>query len=286
MGWLKDRMEADMKLRNLRHRTQVSYLMYARALAAFHRRSPAEMDEEDVRGYLLHLVEVRKASASTVNVNISALRFLFGVTLGRPEVMRAFKSPKRDWKLPSVLTGTEVEAVLAALDGPRYRAVVTTMYAAGLRVSEACKLRVDDIDSGRMVIHVRDCKGRRDRLVMLSPRLLELLRGYWRVARPKPPYLFAGERGRPVHVDTVRKVLKLAVERSGLTKRVTSHTMRNSFATHLLAAGTDIRTIQALLGHASVISTMRYAQVTDRLINNTQSPLDVLPTEMGRRALG
>lgn len=281
MGQLRDRMEADLRLRNLRPRTQVSYLFYARGLAAFHHRSPAEMGEEDVRAYLVHLVNERKVGPSTLNVCISALKFLFGVTLGRPEVMQSFGRAKKVKKLPEVLSGTEIEAVLGAIRMPNYRALMTTVYAAGLRIGEACRLRVEDIDSARMLLLVRNGKGGKDRAVMLSVRLLTILREYWRAERPRLPYLFWGSRG-PIDTETVRKVLRAAAAQSGVTKRVTPHLLRHSFATHLLEAGTNVRTIQALLGHSSLETTQLYTHVSNGLIGRTKSPLDLLPTEAGR----
>jgi site-specific recombinase XerD len=287
MGELRERMEADLRLRNYRPRTQGQYLLCGQVLAAHFRRSPAEMGEEDVRAFLLHLVDGRGAGPSTVKVYIAAFKFLFGVTLGRPEVMRSFSVPRVPLKLPEVLSGTEVESLLGAVHSPKYRAILTTTYGAGLRIGEACKLCVGDIDSTRMLIHVRDGKGGRNRFVMLSERLLWVLREYWRAVKPPQPYLFPGRGGdAPIDPESVRKVLRAAVAASGISKPVTPHILRHSFATHLLESGTDIRTIQVVLGHASVQTTQRYAHVSSRHIARTQSPLDLLATERGKQALG
>jgi len=282
MGKLRQRMEADLRLQNLRPRTQVEYLRCARKLAEHFMRSPEELGKEDIRGYLLNLLRVRKLSPSTMKVHIASLKFLYGVTLNRPEVVRSVRMPRMPKKLPEVLSGKEVVAIIGAVESVKYRAVVMTTYAAGLRVSEACRLRVADIDSDRMVIRVRDGKGGRDRDVMLSQRLLEALREYFRMERPKGEYLFSGKKpGSPITPDSVRRVLKAAVGKSGVKKRVTPHVLRHSFATHLLEGGADIRTIQVLLGHQSISTTQLYAHVSTRHIARTKSPPDLLGTKEG-----
>jgi site-specific recombinase XerD len=275
-------MEADLRLQNFRPGTQVEYLRCARKLAEHFMRPPEELDKEDVRGYLLHLLLVRKLSPSSMKVHIASLKFLYGVTLGRPEVVEWVRMPRIRRRLPEVLSGNEVGAIIGAVESVKYRAVVTTTYAAGLRVSEACRLRVADIDSGRMVIRVQDGKGGRDRYVMLSERLLQGLRAYFRIERPKGEYLFPGKTpGSPITPDSVRRVLKAAVKKSGVKKRVSPHVLRHSFATHLLEGGADIRTIQVLLGHQSINTTQLYAQVSTRHIARTKSPLDLLGTKEG-----
>lgn len=200
MGKLRDRMEADMKLKNFRPGTQAEYLRHARGLAAHFMRSPAELSEEEVRTYVLGLVEERGWSPSTQKVCVAALKFLYVVTLDKPGVVRTLYFPKVPEKLPDILSGTEVEALFGAIWAPKYRAIVMTAYGAGLRISEACGLGVGDIDSKRMVIQVRNGKGRRGRIVMLSHRLLTVLREYWRVVRPAGPYLFPGRLPSiPIH---------------------------------------------------------------------------------------
>lgn len=282
MGVLKDRMEADLKLRNLRPSTQQNYLGIAERFAAHFMRSPAEMGEDEIREFLLHLREVKGRSASTQKVYLAALKFLYTVTLGRPEVVRSFCSPRVPEKLPQVLSGSEVEALLTAVQSVKYRVLLTTSYGAGLRVGETCSLLIEDIDSKRMLIRVRDGKGGRERYSMLGDRLLLVLRKYYRVVRPAGPCLFPGRvPDRPILPNTVRKVLRKVVQGCGITKPVTPHILRHSFATHLLESGTDIRTIQVLLGHRSIETTQRYTQVSTRHIGRTTSPLDLLGTPQG-----
>ncbi len=280
MGKLRDRMEADLRLRNLRPGTQENYLGCARALAAYHRRSPAELGWEEVRSFLLHLREVRRVSPSTQKVYVAALKFLYTVTLDRPEVVRPFFMPKIPRHVPEILSGKEVEALFRAVEDLKYRAALMTSYGAGLRISEACGLRIQDIDSKRMLIRVHEGKGGRQRYTILGERLLTVLRTYYKHERPQGPSLFPGARkDSALSPDSVRQVLRKAVQEAGLTKRVTPHILRHSFATHLLEAGTDIRVIQVLLGHRSIQTTTGYAQVSTRHIARTQSPLDLLATE-------
>jgi site-specific recombinase XerD len=273
-------MEADLRLRNLRPATQRNYLRFAQNFAVYHRRSPAEMGWEQVRSFLLHLREDKGLSPSTQKVYVAALKFLYTVTLNRPEVVRPFFMPKIPQHVPEILSGKEVEALFRAVEDLKYRAVLMTTYGAGLRISEACGLRIQDIDSKRMLIRVHEGKGGRQRYTILGERLLTVLRTYYKHERPKGPYLFPGARkNTALSPDSVREVLRKAVKQAGLTKRVTPHILRHSFATHLLEAGTDIRVIQVLLGHRSIRTTSGYAQVSTRHIARTQSPLDLLGTE-------
>ena len=206
------------------------------------------------------------------------------VTLDRPEVVAGFKFPRQGRPLPDILSASEVEALLGRIASLRHRAVIMAAYGAGLRVSEACRLCVGDIDSRRGLIHVHDGKGGKDRYVMLSKRLLAVLREYWKAARPPGPYLFPGTDGADtVHRMMVNRALKQAAVDAGITKKVTPHSLRHTFATHLLEGGTDIRTIQVLLGHGSIRTTARYAKVSKRHVGRTTSPLDVLGTEEGRK---
>lgn len=282
MPTLRARMEADLKLRNLRPSTQETYLRCVRRFAAHFMRSPAEMGADEVRAFLLHLRVVQELSASTQKCYIAALKFLYTVTLGRPEAVRALCSPRVPEKLPVVLDGSEVEQLLSAVYSVKYRAILMTNYGAGLRIGETCALHVDDIQSKRMLIRIREGKGGRERYAMLSKRLLEVLREYFRKVRPAGPYLFPGRQpDKPIRPDSVRRVLKKVVEQCGITKPVTPHVLRHSFATHLLESGTDIRTIQVLLGHRSICTTQRYAQVSARHICRTTSPLDLLGTKEG-----
>lgn len=284
MSNLREKMEADLRLRNLSASTQVHYVRCVKQLAKYYMRSPVELGAEEVRAFLFHLQQERKLSPSTLRVYVAAMRFLYTITLNRPEVVDRLRGPKIPRKLPEVLSGSEVEMLLGAVKSMRYRALLMTTYGAGLRVSEACHLRIEDIDSKRMVIHIRQTKGGANRFAMLSRRLLVVLRAYYVHCRPPGPYLFPGRRSdSPLNQRYVREVLLRAARACGLSKRATPHTLRHSFATHLLEAGTDIRTIQALLGHRSIQSTQLYAQVSSRHISRTRSPLDMLGTKEGKQ---
>ncbi len=286
MGQLRDKMKADLKLRRYRAGTIDNYLLCARRFVAFHRRRPEEMGEEELRQFLLHLIDERHIGPAGHKMHVAALKFLYGVTLDRPEVAVRLPWPKVPVKLPDILDGSEVELLLGAIDSVKCRMVVMTAYGAGLRISEACALHTTDIDSKRGVIHVRNGKRGRDRFVMLPRRLLACLREYWRVVRPTGPALFPGATpGSLVAPRTVRAALRKAVAKAKITKRVTPHVLRHCFATHLLEGGTDIRTIQVLLGHGSIRTTARYTQVSTRHIARTESPLDRLGKK-GRRTTG
>lgn len=276
-------MDEDLRLRNLRPSTRDGYLRCVRGFARHHMRSPEEMDSEDVRSFLVYLREERELSPSTICVHIAALRFLYDTTLGRPEIMAPFRMPKVPRKLPVVLSGSEVEEFFAAIRSTKYRAILMTTYGAALRIGEVCKLRLDDIDSKRMLIRIDEGKGGDQRYSMLSERLLSVLRAYWRELRPPRPYLFPGRpRTRPITSNAVRQVIDRVLKGCSFSKRVTPHTLRHSCATHMLEKGDDIRTIQVLLGHRSIRTTQIYAQVSSRHIARTKSPLDVLGTEEGR----
>lgn len=279
MGQLKDRMETDMRLRGFSRASRVTYLSFVRRLAAYYRRSPAELSEEEIRKYLLYLQDERGLSRSSMRAQATVLRFFYGVTLRRPEVVAELPFPKKQEKPPVVLSGSEVERLFGALRSRKHRAIASVLYGAGLRISEACPLMAEDIDSDRGVIRVRHGKGGYEREAMLSPRLLEVLRSYWRQERPPWPFLFPGSRpGSMITGSTVRRALKIAAEGCGITKRVSPHVLRHSFATHLMDTGVDSRTIQVLLGHRSLRSTQRYAQVSRGLLSRTRSPLDLLGT--------
>jgi site-specific recombinase XerD len=271
-------MSDDLKLRGYRATTIRKYLIFAHNFVAHFRRCPTTMGEPELRAFLLYMLEEKKVAPSTLGTYVASLKFLYSVTLGRPEVAALIPYPKVPHTLPDILSFEEVTALLDALGSIRYRAVVTTLYASGLRITEACALKPGDIDSDRMLIHVRDGKRGRDRFVGLSQKLLELLRVYWAMARPPGPYLFTGltTRGH-VCAEAVRAALHTAARRVGLLKRVTPHVLRHSFATHLLERGADIRTIQILLGHRSIRSTARYTHVSERHIRATSSPLDQPP---------
>jgi site-specific recombinase XerD len=244
-------------------------------------RSPTDMGEREIRDFLLDLAFQQKGP-ETLKMHVASLKFLYATTLRRPEEVVALPWPKVPHRLPDILSGTEVDTLLGAVEPLAYRAVVMTAYGSGLRIKEACALRTDDIDSRRMLIHVRHGKRGRDRYAMLPQRLLALLRLYWRQVTPPRPYLFPGAKPtRPITAAPVRAALKQAIRKAGISKRVTLHSLRHSFATHLLESGTDIRVIQALLGHGSIRSTQRYTQVSKKHVARVQSPLDMLGKDKG-----
>lgn len=281
MGQLRDRMDGDLRLRGLSEVTRAEYLRCAAHFVAYYRVSPERLGAEDVRRYLLHLVEELHFSPANMKIHIAAIKFLFSATLNRPEVVERVRFPKVALKLLDIPSPTEVAAVLSELTSPVYRTLLFCAYGAGLRVGEACNLCVGDIDSKRMVIVVRNGKGGCDRYAMLSPVLLEALRHYYRQVRPPQPYLFQGKVcGKPVPVEGVQTALRMALGRSGVSKRITPHSLRHAFATHSLEAGTDLRVIQVMLGHANIRATVRYVHVSTATIAKTRSPLDAIACEI------
>ncbi len=281
MGKFYDKMAEDLKLRGYAEGTQRNYLGHARRFVAEYMRPPTQLGEEHIRRFLLRFPHQPGVQAAYR----SALKFLYEVTLGKPEVIANIPRPKQPKKLPEILAPEEVLALLQAIVSVQHRAVLTTTYGAGLRISEACHLQLRDIDSKRNLIHIRAGKGNKDRYVALGQRLLECLRHYWRVHRPAGPYLFeSGRAGRPIDPKLVRVSLADAAAYLRIRKRVTPHGLRHAFATHLLESGADIRMIQAALGHASIRTTARYTQVSARHVGAMQSPLDRPPSgKPGRR---
>jgi site-specific recombinase XerD len=270
-------MLEDMGIRNFADNTQLSYLQQISAYARHFDRSPEELGPEQVRAYQTHLVKDRKLAPGSLSIVASALRFLYKVTLKRDWTPEDIPMPKKPFKLPVVLSRDEVMRFLASIDSLKHRTILTAAYAAGLRVSEATHLKITDVDSQRMVLRVDQGKGRKDRYVMLSPRLLEALRSYWKTVRPKT-WLFPGDlAGRPITRNAVELACKKAHRACGITKPITPHSLRHAFATHLLEAGTDVRTIQLLLGHRSLATTSRYLKVATSTVCATTSPLDLLP---------
>jgi site-specific recombinase XerD len=269
-------MMQDLSLGGYRERTRDVYIKAIFELAKFHMRSPAEMSAEDIRGWVDHLTTVRGLGPQSIRQHFAAMRFLFKKTLHRPELVAFLTYPRATHKLPVILSEDEVYRLVAALHGLKYRVFFTTVYAAGLRVREASELKTSDIDAARGVIHVTG-KGGKERLVMLSPRLLKILRTYWALERPTPPWLFTSRGDRPLSIATARMALRRAREQAQIDKKVTPHVLRSSFATHLLEHGAEMRIIQVVLGHASIRTTTQYAQVSARLITRTKSPLEHLP---------
>ena len=274
---LRRRMIEDMTVRNLSPATQRSYLHAVAKFSRYFGRSPDRLGLEDVRAFQVHLVSTG-ISWAALNQTVCALRFFYGVTLSHAEIPERIPYARQPRTLPIVLSADEVVRFLEAVPSLKTRTALTTAYAAGLRASETIGLRLADIDSKRMVMRVEHGKGGKDRYVMLSAQLLNILRTYWRLARPED-WLFPGRDG-PIDVQVLYSACRSACAAAGLGKRVTVHTLRHSFATHLLENGTDIRIIQVLLGHNNLSTTARYTRVSTRLIAKTQSPLERLKLEV------
>ncbi len=273
---LRQRFIEDMQLRGLAPTTQRSYLHYVSDYAMFYRTSPEHLDLEAVRQYELYLLNEKKLSPESINSFVSAIQFLYQQTLEMPWGSACFPHVRRPHKLPVVLSPEEVEHFFRHVPSLRYRAALMTCYGAGLRISEAVSLKIADIDSRRKLIRIEQGKGGKDRYAMLSPRLLAVLRAYWRAARPQHWLFPSWREGRHMHIASLSQACRDAAQRSGLPKRITAHTLRHSFATHLLENGTDIRVIQVLLGHSRIDTTARYATVTPQVVACTLSPLDAL----------
>lgn len=282
---LRQRMIEDMQLRNLGAETQRAYVHYISGLAQFYQTSPQHLNLEEIREYQLYMINDRHYSPETVNAFVSAAKFLYNVTLETPWAEDALPRCRVPHRLPIVLSAPETEEFFQHVSTIRYRAALMTAYGAGLRVSEVVALRAGDIDSQRMLIRVCQGKGKKDRYAMLSPRLLEVLRCWWRARQYGKPrtktspedWLFPGcRKGRHMNVTSLQTACRDAARAAGLSKRVSVHTLRHSFATHMLENGTDIRLIQALLGHSRIDTTARYAAVTPTTIAAVRSPLDRL----------
>jgi len=288
---LRQRMLEDMQLRNLSTETQRAYLHYITGLARFYQTSPDQLSLEEIREYQLYMINDRRYSPETVNTFVSAAKFLYNVTLETPWPEDALPRCRVPHTLPVVLSATEVDEFFQRVCTIRYRAALMTSYGAGLRVSEVVSLQLRDIDAQRMLLRVRQGKGQKDRYAMLSPRLLVMLRCWWRSQHPagRPhhaspeDWLFPGFRkGRHMNVESLQTACREAARAAGISKRVRVHTLRHSFATHMLENGADIRFIQALLGHSRIDTTARYAAVSPNALAAVRSPLD----KLGRNARG
>jgi site-specific recombinase XerD len=280
---LRRRMLEDMQLRNFASETQRNYIHHIKGLGQFYQTSPEHLDLEDIRDYQLHLLNERHQSPQAVNQFVSAAKFFYQVTLDAVWPEKALPRVRVPHKLPVVLSPAEVDLFFQYVGTLRYRAALMTAYGAGLRVSEVVRLKISDIDSQRNLIRVEQGKGRKDRYAMLSPRLLKAMRAWWRVERSQD-WLFPGSRpGRHMDADTLQLVCRQAAELAGIAKRVRVHTLRHSFATHLLDQGVELRVIQELLGHTNIDTTARYAQVSPRMVAVTKSPLDQLGRKPGRQ---
>ena len=272
---LRQRMTGDMTARHFGEKTQKDYIRCVKNLAAFIGRPPETATAEGLRLYRLHLIE-SQLGASSVNSAMTALRFFFTITLDRHDLRKPLFRVGQPPKLPTVLTQNEVARLLDAAPSAKYKAALSVAYGAGLRASEVVSLKVSDIDSGRMLLRVEQGKGRKDRLAMLSPMLLDILREWWRIGRPAA-WLFPGRN--PVNPMTTRqlnRICHMAAQLAEIGKRVSLHTLRHSFATHLLEQDIDIRVIQVLLGHAKLNTTALYTRVATTTIRKVMSPLDRL----------
>ena len=284
MTSLRQRMLEDMRVRRLSPFTQRTYVETVARFARYFKRSPERLGPEQIRAYQVYLSTERGLATSSLLVAVSALRFLYRVTLQkRWSFDDVIPAPKKPQALPVVLSPQEVVQFLDAVKPVKHRAILTACYAAGLRISEAIALTVSAIDSERMVLRIAKGKGQKDRYVMLSPKLLAILRDWWKVQRPRH-WLFPGERPEaPITRSAVQLACGIASRRARLGKAVTPHLLRHSFAVHLLEAGTDLRTIQLLLGHRSLQTTARYLRVATTTVCSTTSPLDLLPRPTPRR---
>lgn len=278
---LRQRMIDDMVLRKLKPRTQEAHIRAVKRLASFLKRPPDTATAEDLRRFQLGMA-THGASSNTINVTITGLRFFFETTMENHEVMRKMSTIREPRKLPVILSPDEVKRLLEATFNLKYKAALATAYGAGLRASEVTHLKVTDIDSQRMIIHVEQGKGSKDRNAMLSPTLLALLREWWRAAQAqrrmlRGGWLFPGQNPvNPLSTRQLRRAMEAAVTLAGLDKHVSLHSLRHAFATHLLEQHTDIRVIQVLLGHKKLETTALYSQVATTTLRDTQSPLDAL----------
>jgi integrase/recombinase XerD len=283
---LRQRFIEDMVLHGLAPTTQRSYIHYVAEFAKYYNTSPDKLDLEAVRQYQLYLLNERKMSPQSVNTFVTAVQFLYLVTLEMPWGKESFSRVRLGSTLPVVLSPEEVAQFFDHVPSVKYRAVLMLCYGAGLRIGEAIAVRVGDIDSQRMVIRIEQGKGRKDRYVMLSPRLRQVLRSYYRAARPGGPEAWMFPSWRPdrhLSATSISQACRDASKQSGLKKRITAHTLRHSFATHLLENGTDTRVIQVLLGHARIDTTARYTMVSTHVIAATPSPIDTLESRQKQK---
>jgi len=271
-------MTEDMQVRNLALNTQTCYVQQVSLFARHFDKSPELLGPEDIRTYQVYLTNEKKLAPGSVLIAVAALRFLYKVSLKKDWSFEdVIPAPKKPQRLPVVLSPEEVLHFLSCVGSSKHQAILTTCYAAGLRISETIRLKPADIDSKRMVIRVEQGKGQKDRYVMLSPRLLETLRSYFRAVRPQG-WLFEGDvSGQPINVSSVQQACHKARRLSGIRKPITPHSLRHGFAVHLLESGTNVRTIQLLLGHRSLATTARYLRIATSKVCSTSSPLDLLP---------
>jgi integrase/recombinase XerD len=274
---LRQRMIEDMKIRDYSEHTVAAYVSAVYRLAAHYHKSPDQLGREEIRAFLVDLVEQKKVSWPYYKQVLAALRFLYRRVLSRGEVVEDVRGPRPEKRLPVVLSVEEVARFFKAIPSLKHRTILMLAYGAGLRIGEAVRVRLSDIDRQRKVLRVQQGKGKKDRYTVLSPALLEMLDRYCWAARPEDLLFATRWTGRPITDSTMQRVCVLAQKEAGIDKRISPHTLRHSFATHLLEAGTDLRVIQVLLGHASPKTTAIYTHVSTELIGKTVSPLDALP---------
>jgi site-specific recombinase XerD len=280
MDTLREQMIKDLQLKGITPKTQKKYLREVNNLSNYFGKSPEQLGEKEVKEYLVHLLEDRKLSRGTYKNYAAGIKFLYKTTLNREEVVEKIRYPKALKKLPVVLDLAEVKALLSVVENLKHRALLTIAYSAGLRISEAACLKVTDIDSKRMMVRVQQGKGGKDRYSILSQTALELLRRYWRQYRPKE-WLFEGQKeGTHIGLTAIRQIFLEAKKRAGITKPASPHTLRHSFATHLIEAGTSLHHVQLLLGHRSPTTTTVYLHVSKMNLSKVASPLDSLPEEI------
>jgi len=270
-------MLEDLSIRNYASRTKERYIACVAQFALYFHKSPDLLGPKEIRSYQVHLVKVKKCSWTVLNQTVCALRFIYVITLDKDWVIRHIPYAKGEKKLPVVLSQGEVLRLLEAVSNFKHLSILLIAYSGGLRISEVTHLRASDINSDRMIIHVRCGKGRKDRIVPLSPILLSILRVYWAESRPTQ-HLFPGSiANRAISPSSIRCFLRKAVLAAGIKKTVTMHTLRHSFATHHLEAGTDLRTLQMVMGHSSLNTTSLYLRVSTERIRSTKTPIDLLP---------
>ena len=276
MGALRKQMDGDLVVRGMAVRTREAYLGAVAGLAKYYGRRPDRIGEKEVQNYLLHLIEERKLAWSSCNIVSQGLKFFYRVTLKRSEAQFGIPTARQPQKLPQILAREEVARLIDLTAHPKHRAILMTTYGTGLRLNELCSLKLTDIDSARMTIRVEQGKGAKDRYTLLSPRLLAELRRYWASYRPKL-WLFTSKDGaHPISDATVQKIFYAAKSRAAITKDCGIHGLRHAFATHLLEAGVDIHTIQRLMGHGHISSTLRYFHLARKHLAGTVSPLELL----------
>jgi integrase/recombinase XerD len=280
MSTLREQMLADLQLKGLTPKTQKIYLREVSNYAKYFNRSPEQLGEKELREYLLYLLNEKKLSKGTYRFYYQGLKFLYKHTLKREEVVEKIRCPRGKKKLPVVLALTEVKTLLSVMENLKHRAILMVTYSAGLRISETACLKVSDIDSKRMMVRVQQGKGGKDRYSILSQTALECLRQYWRAYRPKE-WLFEGQnKDTHICISSIRQIFLEAKERAGITKPVSPHTLRHSFATHLIEAGTSLHHVQLLLGHRSPTTTTVYLHVSRMNLAQVTSPLDSIPEEL------